>query len=269
MGAIRRKHESIIPGADDALQSGDIVTLFGEPKRLAEVALKLSRGSEKPDETSVVIFGGGEYGFSLAQTLESWPCRVRIFESDPDRCHALTELLPNATILNADATSLAELKEENLGEADFFVAVTEEDEDNVMTCLQAHSLGTRNCLTLIHRADYADAMTGLGSQMGIRAAISPRDATRRDLVRFVTSDKFHHVKELDAGELIESHVAEGSEAAGKKVRDVSWPAHCILVALLHGIRAVAPSADDEIAAGDYLYAVVSPKARRKFLKLVS
>lgn len=270
IAAILRGEKSIIPRADDMLEPGDVVTLFGDPNRLHEVAwhLQEKEGTKEP-ETNVVIFGGGEYGFSLAQTMESWNSRIRIFEANSDRCEHLSDSLANVTVLNADATSLAELKEENLGQADFFIAVTEVDEDNVMTCIQAHSLGTKNCLTLIHRADYADAMTGFGERMGIRAAVSPREATRRDLMRFVTSDKFHLLRRLHAGELIEAAVAEGSAADGKQVKDVQWPENCVLMALLHGIRAVAPAAEDEIVAGDHVYALVAPKAKKAFLKLVS
>ena len=224
VAAIQRKGKSFIPEPDDEILAGDEVTLFGEPRLLRETALKLRKGNDRDETANVVIFGGGEYGFSLAQTLESWNCRVRIFESDKERCNALIETLPNATILNTDGTSLTELKEEKIGDADFFIATTGEDEDNVMTCLQAHSLGTENCLTLIHRADYADAMTRLGDQVGIKAAISPRNATLRDLGRFLTSEKFHLVRRLSAGELIEARVAEESSVAGKKIRDVEWPA---------------------------------------------
>jgi len=101
------------------------------------------------------------------------------------------------------------------------------------------------------------------------AAVSPREATRHDLMRFVTSDRYHLVKHLEAGDLIESSVVEGSAADGKKVKDVNWPEGCVLAALLRGVRAVTPAADDEIVAGDYLYAIVSGKAKKKFLKLIS
>src|SRR5690606_24327434 len=131
----------------------DLLTLFGEPTRLHDFLPRFRQHSEKEDELNIVIFGGGEYGFSLAQSLESVDCRVRIFEEDEDRCEALSDLLTNVTILHADATSLAEMKEEQIGMADFFIATTQVDEDNVMSCLQAHSLGTKYCLPLIHRAD--------------------------------------------------------------------------------------------------------------------
>lgn len=267
IGAILRGEAQIVPTADEILQAGDVVTLFGEPKRLHDTIVRLRRGG-KDVQQRVVIFGGGEYGFALAQTLEAWNCRVRIFDADPKRCAELTDLLARTTVLNADATSLAELREEHIGDADFFIAATGGDEDNVMTCLQAHSLGTRHCLTLIHRADYADAIMSFGNPLGIMAAVSPREATWRDLTRFVTSDRYHTVKKLEAGELIETAVGENSKVAGKAVRDVPWPNGCVLVALLHGVRATVPAADDVIEGGDNLYAVVSPKALKKFLKLV-
>jgi trk system potassium uptake protein TrkA len=269
VGAILRGEAQIVPTADEVLEAGDVVTLFGEPKRLHDMVVRLRHGGGKEEAQRVVIFGGGEYGFSLAQTLEAWNCRVRVFDADPKRCAELTDLLANTTVLNADATSLEELREENIGDVDFFVAATGGDEDNVMTCLQAHSLGARHCLTLIHRADYADAIMSFGKPLGIMAAVSPREATWRDLTRFVTSDSYHLVKKLEAGELIEASVGESSKVAGKAVRDVKWPKGCVLVALLHGIRAIVPAADDVIEGGDNLYAVVSPKALRSFVKLVS
>ena len=124
----------------------------------------------KDCELKVVIFGGGEYGFTLAQMLESWNCRVRIFEKDEKRAQELTDRLSNTTVIHTDGTVLAELEEEQVGEVDFFVATSGSDEDNVMTCLQANNLGAKNCLTLIHRADYAQAISGSGRHFGILAA---------------------------------------------------------------------------------------------------
>lgn len=269
IGTILRGDEKIIPAATDKLHAGDVITLFGDPNKLREVIAMIRSGGKVNDKLSVVIFGGGEYGFSLAQMLEAWGYRVRIFETDPERCAELTDLLSSTTVLNADATKLSEMREETVGEVDFFVATSTSDEDNVMTCLQAQSLGAKHCLTLIHRADYADAIMNFGGNMGIRAAVSPREATRQDLTRFVTSDKYHLLKELDAGLLIETNVCENSLLAGKTVKEIAWPADCVLVALLHGIRAIVPGPDDEIKGGDHLYAVVSKKSRKKLLKLVT
>lgn len=268
VAAITREGDSFVPVAETELVAGDIVTIFGEPRRLRTLAERLQTGSGTREDLRVVIFGGGEYGFALAQMLESWDCRVRIFEKDPELCLQLTERLSETTVINADATVVAELEEEQVGDADFFVAMSESDEDNVMTCLQANNIGVKNCLTLIHRADYAQAISSSGRHFGVVAAVSPREATRRDIERYLTAGQFYVVKKFSAGEVIETDVAANAEAVGKHVREVSWPEGCVLVGLVRGLKAIVPGPDDEIEAGDSIYAMVGPKVRKKFLKLL-
>ena len=268
VAAITREGDSYVPDAEAVLEAGDVATICGEPRKLSALAERLQKGAAPPEGIRVVIFGGGEYGFALAQMLESWDCRVRIFEEDPDICRQLTERLGHTTVINADATVLAELEEEQVGDADFFVATSNSDEDNVMTCLQAHNLGARNCLTIIHRADYARAISASGRHFGVLAAVSPREATRRDMERYLTDDPFHLVKRLNAGDVIETSVAQGAKAAGLRVSEVAWPQGCVLVGHLRGLKATVPGPDDVLEAGDRIYAMISPKVRRKFLKLL-
>jgi len=268
VASITRGGEHFVPSAEDALAAGDVVTIFGDPNKLRNLANRLQKGSGKEDALRVIIFGGGEYGFSLAQMLESCNCKVRIFEKDPTRAQELTGLLANTTVINTDGTVLAELEEEQVGDADFFVATGGSDEDNVMTCLQANNLGSKNCLTLIHRADYANAIGSSGRHFGVLAAISPREATRRELERFLTSDRFHTVKKMGAGEVIETEVVKGAIAAEHMVSEIEWPEGCVLVARMRELHAVVPGPDDVLRAGDTIYAMVAPKVRKKFLKLV-
>lgn len=269
IASIQRGGDHFVPKADTALKAGDLVTIFGEPRRLADLVPSLCKSKCDEDEAlRVVIFGGGEYGFSLAQMLESWNCKVRIFEKDAERCKVLTDRLSDTTVINVDATVVAELEEEQIGNVDFFVATSGSDEDNVMTCLQAHNLGASKCLTLIHRADYADAISTSGHHFGVQAAVSPREATRRELERFITDDKFHLVKKLGAGDLIETRIAKGAIVAGHKVQEIDWPQGCVLIGRLHGIHAEPPAAEDVLSAGDHIYALVSSMARKKFLRLV-
>jgi trk system potassium uptake protein TrkA len=268
VAAITREGESFVPIAETELVAGDIVTIFGEPRRLRTLAERLQTGSGSREDLRVVIFGGGEYGFALAQMLESWDCRVRIFEKDPDLCQQLTERLSETTVINADATVVAELEEEQVGDADFFVAMSESDEDNVMTCLQANNIGVKNCLTLIHRADYAMAISTSGRHFGVVAAVSPREATRRDIERYLKAGQYYVVKKFSAGEVIETDVTSKGPAVGKQVKEVSWPEGCVLVGLVRGLKAIVPGPDDEIEVGDRIYAMVGPKVRKKFLKLL-
>ncbi len=268
IAAISREDEHVIPDADSTLEAGDIATIFGEPRRLRKLAANLQKTEGGLEGLKVVIFGGGEYGFSLAQMLESWDCKVRIFETDQQRCLELTDRLANTTVINVDATVLTELEDEQVGEVDFFVAASESDEDNVMTCLQAHNIGVKNCLTIIHRADYARAIGSSGRHFGVVAAVSPREATRRDIERYLTSEKYHVVKKLGPGQVLETRIEEKSGLAGKPVGEVKWPVGVVLVGRQRGLQAEVPGPDDVLEVGDILYAMVGRKALKAFVKLL-
>jgi trk system potassium uptake protein TrkA len=259
---------NFVPNAETVLEAGDLVTIFGEPRKLRDFSSRLQGKLTKQERLRVVIFGGNEYGFSLAQMLESVDCDVRIFEKDAALCAKLADRLTNATVIRADATVVADLEEEQVGEADFFIGTSADDEDNVMSCLQAHTLGVKNCLTLIHRADYAAAISASGHHFGIRAAVSPREATRREIQRFITTDRYHVLKSFEGAVLMEIRVGKGSIAAGHMVHEVAWPVGAILVGQLRGIHADVPGPGEVLLAGDHLYAVVAHTALKAFVKLL-
>ncbi len=270
IGAVQRRDTFLLPGADDTLEAGDLITIFGHPRRLADAIHLLQKGAGRAEEVNVVIFGGGDYGFALAQMLEGGAFRTRILERDARRSEQLSRMLQKATVLHTDGTSLRELREESVGEADFFVAATGEDEDNVMACLQARDLGVRQCLTLIHRADFADAVRRSSRQLGIVEAVSPRVAVSRDLARFVTTEKFTVLRSLPGGiDLISIVVPPDCQAAGRTVAEIRWPVASGLVALVHGSQAAVPAADDTIHLGDTVFALVSARSKPPFVALFS
>jgi len=269
LAMVTRNGQHFVPDAETVLEVGDVVMIFGEPRKLRDFATKLQGRQSRGERLKVVIFGGNEYGFSLAQMLETIDCDVRIFEKDPKLCAQLADRLVNATVICADATVVANLEEEQVGEADFFIATSPGDEDNVMSCLQAHTLGVESCLTLIHRADYASAISGSGHHLGIKAAVSPREATRREVQRFITTDRYHVLEEFDAALLLEIRVGNGSIAAGHMVHEVEWPQGVVLVGQLQGVQADVPGPDDFLHAGDHLYAVVARPALKAFTKLLA
>lgn len=267
---IQRSGQIVVPTARDGVQAGDVLTLFGNPDNLSAVLPVFDPGSKPRTDTKVVIFGGGEYGATLAQMLEGKSrYQVRIMERDKARCEQLVALLQRTTVIHGDATSVAQLKEEQVGAADFFIATSRDDEDNVMSCLQARNLGTAHCLTLVHRADYADAISANEERLGIHAAVSPRVAVAKDLLRFITTDDFHPILDLPGGAgVIEVTVAGESAVCGRKVAEVAWPAGAGLVALLRGQQALVPGGGDVIHGGDTVYALTTDAARNDLIRLL-
>ncbi|MGA1236686.1 MAG: Trk system potassium transporter TrkA [Limisphaerales bacterium] len=269
IGSIQRGSQLSIPSAADVIVEGDVVTLFGSPESLTEVVPRFCSDGLPEKEASVVIFGGGEYGFSLAQMLEGSRHRVRIIERDPRLCRYLSENLQRTVVIQGDATSVQQLKEEQVGDADFFIAASGDDEDNVMTCLQAKSLGTRYCLTLIHRADYADVISRNSQQLQIHAAVSPRESVLRELMRYITLDRSNTVLHLPGGaEILEAVIPETGPVAHHRISEVAWPEGSVLVALLHGSEASVPGPEDVMSPGDTIYALVSAEAKPAFSRLL-
>ncbi len=269
VGSVQRGSEVFIPDGNEVLADGDVVTLFGATNLLAEAAPLFRHEGGAAEEARVVIFGGGQYGLALAQMLEGGRFRTRIFETDAKRCALLSKLLQKTTLIHADGTSMAQLREEQVGEADFFVAATLHDEDNVMTCLQARDLGVKHCVTLIHRADYADAVTRAGGRLGILGAVSPRVATSRELMRFTVGDRADTLVTLNGGlDVIEFTISEGSSLAGHSVLETNWPKGSLLVSLTRGSSASVPAAEDILKSGDVVVAMVAPAARKAFNQLL-
>jgi trk system potassium uptake protein TrkA len=101
-------------------------------------------------------------------------------------------------------------------------------------------------------------------------AVSPRVATSRDLMRFITSEKFHVILTLEGGsEVLELLVSDKCKTVGRKVSDIQWPEGSGLVAMLRGQEAMVPSAEDTIMAGDTIYAMVSSSARKPMIKMLT
>lgn len=266
---IIREDQFLVPSGQDSLKVGDVATLFGRSQQLEEFISSLKLNGSSHRKLKVVIFGGSEYSVSLAQTLEAGPFEVRILEADKDRCNILADHLRKTMVLNADGTSLQNLIEEQVGLADFFVASSDEDEDNVIACLEAKSLGTRYCLALIRRADYASVIERNKSNIGILAAVSPRVVTARELLRFVPTETFHTVLELPGkAKVIQVTVPEKSPAIGKKLMDISWPNNSGIVAIIRNQDAFIPIGNDTIAAGDNVYIAVSQKSINALLKIL-
>jgi trk system potassium uptake protein len=270
LAVIHRGGEAIIATGSDVLEAGDSVTLFGEQNNVEKLAHALKSESMQSRTKKVTIYGGGDYGLALALLLENKAYKVRIFEKDPALCKAIAQRLPDAVVLQGDGRAVSLLKEEQIETTDFFIGASANDEDNVMACLQAKNMGVKFVIPVIHSADNSAVIAQNVKQFGFLAAVSPRQVNMQDLVRFVESDDFHSVGELSNDvELIQFTVHHDATVAGKAVKDVAWPKGSNLVTFLRNEKVIVPDGADVILAGDSLYAVVLPHARKRLLKLLT
>jgi len=162
------------------------------------------------------------------------------------------------------------LIEENVMDADVFVAATRDDENNVMSCLQAAKLGIRPSLLVIHRPDYVGILRDIGDILGISTTVSPRVVTGNELLRYVTDDNFMVLWEMKQGsaQIIRIRLrSDDSKIFGKSLRQLEWPVHALLLGIERADATIVPTADDTIQQNDSLMILTLSSNREKVLEM--
>lgn len=270
IGLIEQDEKEDVPNADTVLENGDIVTLFGPPEEISAARKKFDPDS-KEESVRVVVYGGGETAIALVRLLKNPRFKVRIIEGDVQVCRNLSEKFPAITVIHGDATSLRLMEEEQIGSADYFIACTKRDEDNIMTGLQASKLGSSHVQILINKTDYEEVIDRLKGTLGVEMTVSPRIATVNEVMRYISPEPYTELVKMSnrKGKILEIKVAHESSCVGKLMKDISWPPHCVVVALLHKFQANVPGADDKILAGDRVVAITRNENVKGLLKLLA
>ncbi|MCK4738934.1 MAG: Trk system potassium transporter TrkA [Deltaproteobacteria bacterium] len=248
--AIYRGTETIIPSGPTTLKADDLVFAITASKRATELPRLFGVGGSKSHKT--IIIGGGEIGGYLAEKMESKKGHhVKVIERDNERCKYLAEILDKTIVISGDGTDQELLNEENVSEADTFIAVTDDEEANILTSLLAKRLGAERCISLIDKPEYLSMV----STVGIDVAVSPRLASVSDIMQFVRRGNILSVKTLmeDRVEAIETIAMETSDIVGVPLSDIKFPKGAIIGAITSGEdseKMVLPSGDTVIEPGD-------------------
>ncbi len=221
VAAIFRKDRPIIPEGSTVIEADDEVFFVAAQKDIRACMSELRR-MDKPYKR-LMIAGGGNIGMRLAESVES-RYQVKIIERDPERCSFLSESLDHAIVLNGEASQRELLIEENISDTDVFLALTNDDEANIMSSLLAKRLGAKKVMALINNPAYVDLVQG-GE---IDIAISPQQATIGSLLTHVRRGDVVNVHSLRRGaaEAMEA-IAHGDQASskvvGRAIQDIDLP----------------------------------------------
>jgi trk system potassium uptake protein TrkA len=267
VGYVQRGDAFEVASADTIFQEGDVVTLFGHPEVLFELRSKFDP-STSIKKLSVVLFGGSETAIALIRLLNNRRFNIRLIDIDAERCKQLAERFPAVNIIHGDGTSLRLLEEEQIGQADYFVACTKHDEHNIMTCLQASKLGAKHVQLVINKADYEGMLDTMRDTLNIETVVSPRRASAVHMERLVVADTVSELARLPDGgiRILEVRINAKSPCANQTVRSLHLPKGGILAALLHKYDVKVPAADDTILAGDRLVVIVQQSEEKAMLK---
>ncbi|MBM3353393.1 MAG: Trk system potassium transporter TrkA [Betaproteobacteria bacterium] len=255
--AVFRQDKAILPEGDTVILAGDEVFCLAASRDIRQVMQELRR-MDRPVRR-VMIAGGGNIGQRLARALER-DYSVKVIEHNKRRCELLAERLERALVLSGDATDEELLEQEGVGELDLFIAVTNDDENNIMGSLLAKRMGARRVVSLINRRSYVDLV-----QSGqIDIALSPAQATIGQLLAHVRRGDVVAVHSLRRGaaEALEAVVhgdRESCRVTGRRVEEIELPPGSLIGAVVRGDQVLMAHHDIRIEAGDHVIVFVSDK----------
>ena len=252
-----RRDHPLIPTGKTLIEADDESFFIAPRHQIRGMMSELQR--LEAGYRKVVIAGGGQIGERLAEAIES-RCQVKIIETNPSRCRFLSDQLDSTVVLQGSATNRELLLEENIDHADLFIAVTNDDDANIMSSLLAKRMGVRKVMAIINNPAYVDLMQG----GAIDIAISPQLATLSVLLTHVRRGDVVNVHSLRRGaaeaiEAIAHGDAKSSKVVGRKIRNIHLPPGAAIAALIRNEEVIMVDKNTEIASGDHVILFVVDK----------
>ncbi len=241
-----RGRELIVPSGDDRAEPGDDALILGTTEVIRETERMVSSSQEVVG--TVVIAGGGRTGRTVAQALRSFDAQVKIIERDRTDAEELAAMFPEFEVLHGDATDFSLLQAERIDLASIFVALTGNDESNLMASLLARDLGVPRELALVHRAETSH----LWRRLGLHHVFSPRALAYARVREYIDSDYSANIVSLQRGAavVIERRLRAASPVVGATLAELKPPRGLIVGSVVRGGKVFVPDGADRLEAGD-------------------
>lgn len=257
MGIVRGMR-TVLPLGDERIHAKDQLFVLAQPKDVPKVARVLGKNEDRISK--IMISGGTRVGAMIALQLSQVDgTQIKLIEPDRERAEQLAERLSDVLVLHGDATDIDLLATEGLGEMDAFVAVTDDEESNLVSCLMAKHLGVYKTVALLSKSAYIP----ISQTIGLDAAVSKKLAVSREVLRFLRSTHVQSVATvhgLDA-EILEIEAKEGAPVTEHALSKLKLPSGMLIGAVLHeqGREVEVATGDTHIRPGDRTIVFVLPK----------
>ncbi len=259
VAAIFRRDRSLLPQGSTVIEVDDEVFFIAARNHIRAVMSELRRLEH--NYKRIILAGGGNIGERLAEAIEQ-KYQVKILERNTSRTKFLSEKLNRSIVLQGDASNQDLLLQENIGDTDVFVAVTNDDQANIMSSMLAKRLGARKVMTLINNPAYVDLVQG----GDIDIAISPQQATIGSLLTHVRKGDVVNVHSLRRGaaEAIEA-IAHGdsrsSKVVGRTIAEIDLPEGTTIGAIVRKDEVLIAHDDIRVQADDHVILFLVDKRR--------
>ena len=246
IAALVRDEQLIIPKGKDILQAGDFVYFVCQSRDVEEI-LRLF-GKRANSLKNILVVGGGNIGFPLAKELEARRLNVKLIEKDPQRCQVISAKLNRTLVLQGLATDQKFLEQENVGHMDMVVAVTWDEEMNILSCLLAKQLGAKKTIARINKVPYIPLVKAIG----IDHIVSPRLSAINTLLPYMRRGKVISNVSIrgKAAEVLEAEALANSAIVGKPLKDLQFPKEALFLCIFRRDEVIIPAGDTVIEPGD-------------------
>lgn len=261
VSVVERGGEVYIPSGSFELRSNDLISIIATPQNAIDFIKKA--GILVNDIKDVMIVGGSTIAEYLAKKLSKYDINLKIIEQNIDRCEELSDLLPNALIINANAADKDVLIEEGIEEIDAFASLTNLDEENIILSLYAKKHSKAKIFTKVTRLTYDDII----SEMPLGIIINPKMITADSILQHVRAMQNSGGSSVEALYRIVSNKVEALEFfAGKNARLLGIPLeelalrpNMLICCIYRHDEVIIPTGKDYILEGDSVIIVTTTK----------
>lgn len=248
VAAISRNGKTIIPDGSTELLLGDVIHIIGKRQEIKKISTSFTDEKHKKKIENVMILGGGNIAYYLAQRLTKKHIQVTIVEQNKERCHELSEGLEDVVVIHGDGTDIHLLEEESLEDMDAFIGTTGFDEENLLMALMAKQSGVSHVVAKISRPNY----TKIIDRLNIDVAINPVFITASNILKFIRGGKVLSVSLLLGGdaEVTEIFLEDKPTLVDKPLVDLKLPKGIIIGAILREEKVIIPKGDTVLKTGD-------------------
>ena len=258
--ALKKKggKSTIMPRGSNQISLGDEVFVMGSRSAISNI-MKVSGISSSHNLERLVIAGASKIGIEVAKQLESSSVKVSMIEPDIHKAEEASSILKKAIIIHGSFLERQILAEAGIREADSFISVTGDDEDDIMSCILSTAEGAERTIPLIQEPTYLPILASITE---IDSAVSRHLTLVNDILRLLRSGnvlKDVLIKDIDA-EVLELVVNEKAKACNKKISSISFPRDAVIGAILRSDQVVLPRGDVIIQPGDDIVIFSQPES---------
>ena len=251
----------IIPDGNTVVHDGDTISVMATPRNAAHFFHKI--GLKTNQVRDAILVGGGTTSYYLASLLLDMRIKVKIIEKNKERCEELSELLPEATIINGDGTDRALLLEEGLRDAEALVALTNMDEENIFLTLSAKKVTQAKRVAKITKLAFDDVIDSLD----LGSVIYPKNITADTISQYVRAmensigsnvETLYHILENRA-EALEFRIREDSPVVGIPLAELNLKKSLLVSCVNRNGEIRIPRGQDTMQVGDTVIIVTTQK----------